>query len=233
MKILIVEDDADISSLLKRGFESEGYSVDCASSGEAALERARSSIYGTIILDIMLPGTTGIDVCQNLRRVGQDATIIMLSARDSVDDRIEGLSAGADDYVVKPFVFAELLARVRAQERRAGNREQVGSDEYLIAGQMTFNPNLREIEIADRKVTLTQREADVLMLLMRNAGLPLSRSTIFEALWADQGGAAVNVVDVYVGYLRRKLKTLEPDAAKFIKTVRGIGFMFEPGRNLT
>jgi len=226
VKILVVEDDPDISSLLKRGFEAEGYSVDCSSSGESGLKRARNRVYGTIILDIMLPNASGIEVCQNLRKLGEDATIIMLSARDDVKDRIEGLSAGADDYVVKPFAFEELLARVRAGERRSGTGEHAPDDTRLTAGNLAFDPEVREAAYEGRKVTLTEREADVLMLLMRNAGKPLSRNDIFECLWADHGGAAVNVVDVYIGYLRRKLAGLGPEAAKTIRTVRGIGFLF-------
>lgn len=226
MTVLIVEDDADISRLLKRGFEAEDYSVDCATSGEQAMELARSCVYDVVILDIMLPKSSGIDVCQSLRKLGQDATIIMLSARDGVDDRIEGLSSGADDYVVKPFAFAELLARVRARERRVEAANKDGHSERLEAGPLAFDPKLREVEVAGQKTTLTEREADLLMLLMRNAGRPLSRNDIFDALWADQGGAAVNVVDVYIGYLRRKLQTLDPNAAKIIKTVRGVGFLY-------
>lgn len=226
MTILVIEDDRDISSLLRRGFEAEGYSVDCAATGPAALERARGKNYDAIILDVMLPELSGIEVCQSLRKQGQIATIIMLSARDSVDDRIEGLSAGADDYLIKPFAFKELLARLHAQERRNAPEKSDAKEQPIAAGILTFDPELREVSAGEEKTVLTEREAHLLMLFIRNANKPLSRVEIFDALWADQGGAAVNVVDVYIGYLRRKLSGLGVDAAAIIRTVRGVGYIF-------
>ncbi len=228
MNILVVEDDKDISTLLKRGFEMEGYAVDCAGSGEEAMHKIREKPYATMILDIMLPRQSGLDVCKDVRKAGNDLTVIMLSARDAVPDRIEGLSAGADDYVIKPFEFAELLARVRAHERReraAVEAEQTDTD---IGAGLSFDPAVRKVETADKSVLLTEREADLLQLFIENAGKPLSRIDIFEGLWASDGGNAINVVDVYVGYLRRKLSSLDIDAKAIIKTVRGLGFMFDP-----
>ena len=226
MSILVIEDDKDISSLLRRGFEAEGYSVDCADTGTAALERARGRNYDAVILDVMLPELSGIEVCQSLRKQGQTATIIMLSARDSVDDRIEGLSAGADDYLIKPFAFKELLARLHAQQRRNAPDKLEAKEQPIVAGVLTFDPKLREVSAQEEKTVLTEREADLLMLFIRNANKPLSRTEIFDALWANQGGAAVNVVDVYIGYLRRKLSGLGVNAAQVIRTVRGVGYIF-------
>ena len=226
MTILVVEDDEDISKLLKRGFEMEGYRVECAATGEAAIKRSLARPYNSIILDVMLPGCSGLEVCRDIRKRRQDASIIMLSARDTVPDRIEGLTAGADDYVVKPFAFEELLARVRAQERKktlGGSTEDVPE-----IGGLKFDVALRKAEFGGKSVVLTKREADLIMLFMRNARKPLTRDDIYRALWADQGCNALNVVDVYVGYLRRKLSTIDIAAKSTIKTMRGTGFVLDP-----
>ena len=227
MSILVVEDDKDISTLLKRGFEMEGYDVDCAGSGEEALNKIQEKPYSTMILDIMLPRQSGLDVCKDLRKSGNDLTVIMLSARDAVPDRIEGLSAGADDYVVKPFEFAELLARVKAHERRDRGAAEPEDRRLDIGSGMLLDTDVRKVETDDKSVLLTEREADLLLLFLNSAGRPLSRFDIFEALWANDGGNAINVVDVYVGYLRRKLSMLDVDSKAIIRTVRGKGFLFE------
>ena len=228
MCILVVEDDEDITTVLKRGFELEGYSVDCADTGEAAIERIQAKHYDSIILDVMLPGCSGIDVCKAIRNVREDATIIMLSARDTVPDRIEGLKAGADDYMIKPFSFDELLARVRAQERRHKSTTRTLEDGKLAIGDLVYDQLMRKLDRGEKSVVLTDKEADLLLLFANNAQKPLSRNDIFAALWAEQGGNALNVVDVYVGYLRRKLSTLDLDPKLFIKTVRGVGFVLDP-----
>jgi DNA-binding response OmpR family regulator len=223
--ILIVEDDEDISSLLGRGFQSEGYGVDFARTGPEAIERAKANAYHVIILDVMLPGASGIDVASELRESGREVPIIMLSARDAVADRVQGLSAGADDYVVKPFAFEELLARVRAHGRRQAG---AGSDGRLTAGDYTLDPKMRLIARAGHQIELTERETALMALLMHHAGRPLSRNEIFEALWEGQGGASINVVDVYIGYLRRKLSIFGSGSRTVIRTVRGLGFVFRP-----
>ncbi len=228
MSILIVEDDEDISSLLKRGFEQEGYSVDCANSGEAALETARNTAYDTIILDIILPGASGIDVCRRLRSEGvnMSAPIIMLSARDAVNDRVEGLSAGADDYMIKPFAFQELLARVKAQKRRQAQKDPANlSPEKRATDGLLLNPKLREVEWRNKRIDLTEREYELLELFVKHEGEAMSRAEIFDALWEGQGGVSINVVDVYVGYLRKKLAGLGRGGRPIIQTVRGIGFV--------
>ncbi|MBB3972254.1 response regulator transcription factor [Hansschlegelia beijingensis] len=226
MTILIVEDDADIGSVLRRGFAAESYDVELVGDGDAALAAATGKPLCAIILDVMLPGRSGIDVCKALRAAGQTAPIIMLSAKSSVSDRTEGLLAGADDYLVKPFDFEELLARVRVQEMR---RETNATDQrHLIVPPLDLDLETRTAITPDGSARLTEREVDLLALLMRHAGEPLSRTDIFAALWAGHGGASLNVVDVYIGYLRHKLSEAMPEGGRLIVTVRGRGFMFAP-----
>jgi DNA-binding response OmpR family regulator len=229
--ILIAEDDEDISSLLGRGFALEGYGVDFARTGTEALDRGKSNDYRAIILDVILPELSGIDVCRQLRVEGRESPIIMLSACDSVADRVRGLSAGADDYVVKPFAFEELLARVRSQERRqaaqvSNGPAQVPVATKLTAGDYTLDTRMRTVTKGGLAAELTEREAELLAMLMHHTGEPLTRAEIFQALWEAQGGASINVVDVYVGYLRRKFEVFGAGGKIVIRTVRGVGFMF-------
>ena len=226
MTILIVEDDADIGSLLRRGFAAEGYDVELVADGDAALAAAAGRSFEAIILDNMLPGRSGTEVCRALRTAGQTAPIIMLSARSSVPERTEGLLAGADDYIVKPFDLEELLARLRVQalRRRAGGE----NDKQLAVGPLSLDPEMRLLKAGESRVRLTEREVDLLALLMRHPGQPLTRSDIFTALWAGHGGASLNVVDVYIGYLRHKLAEALPDGERLIVTLRGKGFMLAP-----
>ncbi|MFC7053124.1 response regulator transcription factor [Hansschlegelia quercus] len=227
MTILIVEDDADIGSVLRRGFAAESYEVELVDDGGKALIAATGKPLRAIILDVMLPDRSGIDVCRALRAAGQTAPIIMLSAKSSVEDRTEGLLAGADDYLVKPFNFEELLARVRVQELR---RENDGADlRHLVVPPLDLDLDTRTVTTKEGQARLTEREVDLLSLLMRHPGEPLSRADVFAALWAGHGGASLNVVDVYIGYLRHKLGEAMPDGGRLIVTVRGRGFMFTPG----
>ncbi|MCJ8144190.1 response regulator transcription factor [Ancylobacter sp. A5.8] len=226
MTILIVEDDADIGSLLRRGFAAESYQVELVADGEQALKAANGAALEAIILDVMLPGRSGIEVCKALRAGGQTAPIIMLSARSSVNERTEGLLAGADDYIVKPFAFEELLARVKVQALRRSSAD--GEPRTLTVGPLTLDLDTRQVQAGATRVRFTEREVELLALLMRHAGEPLARPDIFAALWAGHGGASLNVVDVYVGYLRHKLADVTPEGGNMIVTVRGRGFMFEP-----
>jgi DNA-binding response OmpR family regulator len=226
MTILIVEDDADIGSLLRRGFASESYDVELVADGEQALKAANGAALEAIILDVMLPGRSGIEVCKALRAGGQTAPIIMLSARSSVNERTEGLLAGADDYIVKPFAFEELLARVKVQALRRSSGD--GEPRTLRAGPLTLDLDTRQVQVGKTRARFTEREVELLALLMRHSGEPLARADIFAALWAGHGGASLNVVDVYVGYLRHKLAEVVPEGGNLIVTVRGRGFMFEP-----
>lgn len=225
MNILIVEDDPDIGSLLRRGFSSESYAVELVGDGEEALRAANGKAWGAIILDVMLPGRSGIEVCKALRAGGQTAPIIMLSARSSVNERTEGLMAGADDYIVKPFAFEELLARVKVQALRRSNADS--EPRTLAVGTLSLDLDTRQAQLGGSRVRLTEREVELLALLMRHPGEPLSRADIFAALWAGHGGASLNVVDVYVGYLRHKLAEALPDGGHPIVTVRGRGFMLD------
>lgn len=229
--ILIAEDDEDISSLLGRGFALEGYGVHFARNGPEALDQGKRNDYRAIILDVILPELSGIDVCRQLRVEGRETAIIMLSACDSVADRVRGLTAGADDYVVKPFAFEELLARVRSQERRQAAQATnapvpVPVLSKITAGDFTLNTRMRSVTKGDAVAELTEREAELLAMLMHHAGEPLTRPEIFQALWEAQGGASINVVDVYVGYLRRKFEVFGAGGKSVIRTVRGVGFLF-------
>jgi DNA-binding response OmpR family regulator len=228
MIILIVEDDDDIASLLRRGFVSEGHEVSWAKTGREGLHQGLQSAFDVIILDIMLPEMSGLDVCKGLRASGPNTTapIIMLSARDGIGDRVEGLSSGADDYVIKPFAFEELLARVNAQERRRKQAADGGVVNKIVTGDISLDLTLREVTWDSRRVELTERECDLLAFFMRRANEPLSRNAIFDALWEGHGGVSINVVDVYVGYLRRKLAKPGDGGKPLIQTVRGVGFVF-------
>ncbi len=228
MSILVVEDDRDISTLLKRRFELEGYEVDCASSGQEAMSKLAAKPYATMILDVMLLQQSGLEVFKDIHKAGNDITVIMLSTGGAVADRLEGLDVGADDYLVKPFEFGELLARVKAHERRDGSTMGLMSSKMEIAGGLIFDSKTRKLEAADKSVPLTEKEADLLMLFVKNRGKPLSRMDIFDTLWAADGTNALNVVDVYVGYLRRKISALGIQAKALVKTVRGTGFTFDP-----
>jgi DNA-binding response OmpR family regulator len=219
--ILVVEDDPDIGGFLQRGFRAEGFGVELVDNADAALALALGRRFDAVVLDVMLNGSSGLDVCRSLRALGLACPILMLSARTAVPDRVEGLAAGADDYIAKPFDFEELLARLAVQQVRRRD-EDPGR---LVVGDLVLEFGTRTVSYGEHRSMLTEREAELLALLMRNAGRPLSRAQIFEAMWAGQGGAAVNVVDVYIGYLRRKLS---PDGSSNdtpIRTIRGRGFL--------
>ncbi|MCP1200665.1 response regulator transcription factor [Notoacmeibacter sp. MSK16QG-6] len=228
MRVLVVEDDADIASLLRRNFHAADMGCDLAPNGRLALEMVRNANYDAIVLDVMLPEQSGLDVCRILRKQSHDATIIMLSARDSLEDKVEGLEAGADDYVVKPFAFAEILARIQAQGRRRLAEHPDRSNGLIACGDLAFDQQTNQLSYGEKSTELTEREADLLVFMMRNAERTVSREKIFEALWHDQGGAAINVVDVYIGYLRRKMALLGPDVREAMRTVRGKGFVLCP-----
>ncbi|MFK7944682.1 MAG: response regulator transcription factor [Paracoccaceae bacterium] len=213
-RILIVEDDEDISSALARGLRREGYAPMVAFEARTAMTHVAQGCTAAIV-DVMLGDESGHDLVRRLRKEGYDMPVIMLSALSSVDDRMAGLGAGADDYVAKPFEMAELIARVKVQEARR-------------AASMKHYPEIREdtreVFGAGRAVSLTQREFDLLSFLMERTGEVLSRGEIFDALWLGEGGSSENVVDVYLGYLRRKLSPAETFGIE-IKTMRGRGFV--------
>jgi two-component system, OmpR family, response regulator len=222
MRLLVVEDDAKLARALQRGLQREGYAVDLASDGDEGLEQASENEYDVVLLDVMLPGRDGFAVCRAMRRKERWAPVLMLTARDQVDDRIRGLDAGADDYLVKPFDYGELLARLRALIRRGPSERPP----ILEVGDLRVDPATRTVSRAGKEVELTVREFALLHFLARHAGEVVSREQLLEHVWDDAGEGSTNVVDVYVGYLRNKLE--RPFRKKMIRTVRGVGFMLEP-----
>ena len=221
MRLLLVEDDERLASALARGLRGEGYAVDTATDGDDAVVQARVYDYDLVILGVMLPGTDGVSVCRTMRDAGRWSPVLMLTARDRVTDRIRGLDAGADDYLVKPFDFGELVARVRALLRRGAPERPA----VLVAGDLEVDPATRSASRAGRRVALSAREFAVLEFLARRAGQVVSRTELLEHVWDRNYQGSTNIVDVYVGYLRRKLET--PFGRPLIHTVRGAGYRLE------
>ena len=225
MNLFVVEDDVDIGSFLSRGLEAEGFEVTVMETAAAALERTAAEVPSAILLDIMLPDASGLDVCRELRSRGYRGPIICLSAKDEVRDRVEGLAAGADDYIVKPFVFDELVARLRTQLLRRATDTRDGNKVW--AGRLMLDLTTRQVHYGEVHVRLTEREAELLSIFMQGPNRPISRNEIVSRLWAGQGGVSQNVVDVYVGYLRGKLAGIARSGGPSITTIRSRGFMFD------
>lgn len=217
-RILIVEDDPDIASLLQRGLGAEGYTTVWEPGVDEALARLAQGTFDAAIVDMMLDDDRGTRLLEEMRLRGHDMPAIVLSALNRVEDRTEGLDAGAGDYIVKPFQMAELVARLRVQLKRAAPREEV-----LRLGGLRFDPASRSV-LGERRIVLTEREGELLAFLMRNPGRVLTRGEIFDRLWAPHGGSTENVVDVYLGYLRRKLPPLST-CGLALRTLRGRGFV--------
>jgi two-component system, OmpR family, response regulator len=220
-RLLLVEDDVKLSQALRRGLEHEGYAVDLVDSGPAAISEAAIRDYDAVILDLMLPGVDGFTVCETLRRRDPWTPVLMLTALSDVRDRVHGLDAGADDYLVKPFAFDELVARLRALTRRGRSERPV----VLELGDLRADPLTRTVRRGDSSAELTPREFALLEFMLRRAGRVIPRSHLLECVWGVGYDGSPNVVDVYVGYLRRKLET--PSAPRLIRTVRGEGFVLE------
>lgn len=221
MKILVVDDERAVRESLRRALELEGYEVELASDGEEALGRlALEPLVDAAILDILMPGIDGLEVCRRVRANQNPIPVLMLTARAEVDNRVAGLDAGADDYLPKPFALAELLARVRALLRRAGNG-QVERD-VLSFADLELDLGTREVRRGGRPIELTRTEFSLLELLLRNPRQVLTRSIIFERVWGFDFGPSSNSLDVYIGYLRRK--TEDGGATRLIHTVRGVGY---------
>ena len=218
-RILVVEDEGDIADFIARGLILKGYEVDAAHDGEEALALARERSPDLVVLDLGLPGVGGIEVCRRLR-AASDVPIIILTARDSVADKVRGLDAGADDYVTKPFVFDELLARVRAALRRKAH-----AGEVLTVGDLTIRLASREVDRGGRAIELTAREYDLLEFLARNAGKVMYKQTIFEQVWGYDFEIESDAIKVYVRYLRKKLNAA--GEADLIRVVRGVGYMLK------
>jgi two-component system OmpR family response regulator len=218
MRVLVVEDDPKLAALLGRGLREEGLAVDVAERGEDALWMAGSTEYDAVVLDVMLPGIDGFEACARLRADGVASPVLMLTARDGVEDRIAGLDGGADDYLVKPFAFGELLARLRALVRRG----PVSRPAVLSVGSLRLDPAARRVWRGDAEIELTAREFALLEAFMRRPGEALSRFQLLECAWDGEYENRSNVIDVYVRYLRDKVD--RPFGASSIETVRGHGY---------
>jgi two-component system, OmpR family, response regulator len=222
MRILVVEDELRMASLIRRGLAGEGFAADVAVSGEDALWMASAHDYDAIVLDVMLPGFTGFETCRRLRGNGVWAPVLMLTARDSVEDRVAGLDTGADDYLVKPFAFAELLARLRALVRRGEPARPI----VLEVGDLRLDPATRRVSRRDADIHLSAKEFALLETFMRRPGEVLTRMYLLEHAWDFAYENRSNVVDVYVRHLRRKID--EPFGRRSIETIRGVGYRLDP-----
>jgi two-component system, OmpR family, response regulator len=223
MRVLIVEDEAKMASLIRRGLRQEGIAADHVAEGEEAVWKAGSAEYDAIVLDVMLPGIDGFEVCRRLRADGVWAPVLMLTARDAVPDRVAGLDSGADDYLVKPFSYAELLARLRALARRG----PVERPTELQVGDLRLDPASRRVWRGDREVSLSTKEFALLEIFMRRPGEVLSRFQLLEHAWDYDYENRSNIVDSYVRLLRKKID--RPFGTESIETVRGAGYRLREG----
>ncbi|HEX7678382.1 MAG TPA: response regulator transcription factor [Thermoanaerobaculia bacterium] len=221
MRILVVEDDPDMSRFIERGLREQSYAVDAVATGDAAIEAAVTAAYDVIILDAMIPPPDGFEVCRQLRAQGIGATILMLTARDSVADRVEGLDSGADDYLVKPFEFAELLARLRALLRRRGVRQYP----VIEVGDLRLDTRSHRVTRGGDELPLTTKEYALLEYLSVNAGRVMGREEIAEHVWNDDFDPFSNLIEVYIGRLRRIVD--RDRKVKLIHTIRGSGYILE------
>ena len=220
--VLLVDDDPAIRRAVAAGLELEGFAVVPASGGRAALEAAARVQPAVILLDLSMPDLDGLEVLQRLRAGGDQVPVCVLSARDEVDDRVAGLQAGADDYVVKPFALEEVVARLHALLRR----RPAGADEALVVGDLRLDPRTRVAQRGERKLDLTRREFELLQLFMRHPGEILDRRRLHEEVWGYTFDPGTNVADVFVGYIRRKLE--QDGEGRVLHTVRGVGFVLRP-----
>ncbi|HLL48771.1 MAG TPA: response regulator transcription factor [Longimicrobiaceae bacterium] len=217
MRILVVEDSVGILGFLRKGLREEGYTVETAEDGDTAFRKASAEGFDAAVVDVMLPGRSGTQLVHDLREAGITFPVLLLTARDRVEDKVEGLDAGADDYLTKPFDFPELAARLRALLRRAGG----GAPAVLRAGDLELDPASHEVRRGGEKVELTPKEFALLEYLVRNADRPLSRAVLMEHVWGIRFDPGTNVVDVFINSLRNKL---DPERS-LIQTVRGVGYI--------
>jgi DNA-binding response OmpR family regulator len=226
MRILIIEDEHKIANSIKKGLEQESYAADVAYDGDDGLASAMAEDYDAIILDRMLPGVDGMEICRQLRQAKKHTPILMLTAKDQIRDRVEGLNAGADDYLVKPFSFEELLARIRALLRRP--KETAGA--VLQVADLVLNPVTYEVKRNNKVIELSQKEFSLLEYLMRNQSQVLSKDNIISHVWDFESDILPNTVEVYIGYLRNKID--RPfKSPKLIQTLRGFGYKLSPKQN--
>jgi len=219
MRVLLVEDETSLSRYIKKGLEEEGYAVDTVTNGKEALSATNTATYDIVLLDIMIPGINGIEVCKHIRARGQSFSILMLTARDSIDDRINGLDAGADDYMVKPFAFEELLARIRAITRRSRDTPR---SPMLMVADLCLDTITKKVKRGTISIVLPAKEYALLECLMREPERVFTRQQIAERVWDSDSFTESNVVDVYIRNLRRKID--DPFSQKLIATVRGLGY---------
>jgi len=220
MRVLVVEDEEKIAGFVRRGLEERGFAVDVCDRGDDAYEKIKSYPYDAIVLDIMLPGRDGLSVLRGLRQDKNAVPVILLTARSGLDERIEGLNLGADDYLAKPFFVEELVARLHAVVRRASGTEQ----SVLRAGDLSVNLLTREVRRGDAPLALTSREFNLLEYLMRAPGRVLTRTQIIEHVWGYHFDPSTNLVDVHIQRLRKKLAPKDPN--RYIETLRGVGYRF-------
>ena len=218
MRILVVEDETRLATLVRRGLTEEGHAVDLAATGEEALDWVATADYDAIVLDVMLPGIDGLEVCRRLRRARNQTPVLLLTARDAVRDRVVGLDAGADDYLVKPFAFAELAARLRALARRPA----ATVDPILHAGDVRLDPATRRVWRGEAEIVLPNKEFRILEYLMRHPNRVLTRAMIADHVWDYDFPNVTNVIDVHIRSLRRRLD--DPYPGRLIQTVRGAGY---------
>ena len=218
-RVLVVEDDRSVRDAVDRALTFEGYEVMTARDGAEALSAVMNEKPDAIVLDVMMPHVDGLETCRRIRARGDDTPILILTARHEVSDRVEGLDAGADDYMVKPFALEELLARLRALMRRSAGT----TTDVLTVGDLTLNVGTREVSRGGESLHLTKTEFDLLELLMENAGIVLPRDVIYERIWGYDFETSSNSLDVYIGYLRRK--TEAGDKTRLVHTVRGVGYV--------
>lgn len=221
MRILIVEDDRKVASFLRRGLEEAGYAVDVAGDGEEGVAMARDRVHDLVVLDLMLPRLDGITVLRKLRAGRVETPVLLLTARDAVEDKVLGLDAGADDYLTKPFAFEEFLARVRAMLRRG----PAGQPAVLRVADLTLDPATRMVRRGNARIDLTPREFGLLEYLMRHPGQVLTRTQIAQHVWDYNFDSMTNVIDVYITYLRKKVDAGR--SPKLIHTVRGVGYVLK------
>jgi len=222
VRILVVDDDRAVRESLRRSLSFNGYTVDLAEDGVEALEAITNERPDALVLDVMMPRLDGLEVCRQLRSTGDDLPILVLTARDSVSERVSGLDAGADDYLPKPFALEELLARLRALLRRTGP-EEAGDGAIMTFADLTLDPSTREVHRGSRAISLTRTEFSLLEMLIANPRRVLTRSRILEEVWGFDFPTSGNALEVYVGYLRRK--TEAEGESRLIHTVRGVGYV--------
>ena len=223
MRVLIVEDEPKLANLLRKGSTAQGFAADIATDGDDAMCMATATAYDAITLDVMLPDTDGFTLCREFRRHGVSTPVLMITALDTIHDRVTGLDSGADDYLAKPFSFADLLARLRALARRPREVRMP----VLTVGQLQLDPAARTVQRGDVQIELTRKEFALLEELMRRPGEAVSRFELLECAWDDSYDNRSNVVDVYIGYLRQKID--RPFGAESIETVRGFGYRLRSG----